>query len=100
MRDGPAAGLREIEPLRDEPVLSTYPYLEAARADFLARLGRWDESAAAYEEALLLAGNGVESTFLPTPAGRRTRPPALLSATTAPGTRHTAAASRVARRWA
>jgi RNA polymerase sigma-70 factor, ECF subfamily len=45
-------------------VLSTYPYLEAARADFLARIGRWDESVAAYEEALLLAGNGVESRFL------------------------------------
>ncbi|WP_404387274.1 RNA polymerase sigma factor [Humibacillus xanthopallidus] len=64
LRDGPAAGLHEIERLRDEPALATYPYLEAARADFLARLGRWDESAAAYEEALLLAGNGVESTFL------------------------------------
>jgi RNA polymerase sigma-70 factor, ECF subfamily len=64
LRDGPAAGLREIEALRDEPVLSTYPYLEAARADFLTRLGRWDESVVAYEEALLLAGNGVESAFL------------------------------------
>ena len=64
LRDGPAAGLREIEPLRDEPVLSTYPYLEAARADFLARLGRWDEAGVAYEEALLLAGNAVESAFL------------------------------------
>ena len=64
LRDGPDAGLREMEPLRDEPVLATYPYLEAARGDFLARLCRWEESAVAYEEALLLAGNGVEGAFL------------------------------------
>ena len=64
LRDGPDAGLREMEPLRDEPVLATYPYLEAARGDFLARLCRWEDSAVAYEEALLLAGNGVEGAFL------------------------------------
>jgi RNA polymerase sigma-70 factor (ECF subfamily) len=69
MRDGPAAGLAALEPLRDEPALATYGYLSAARADFLRRLGRWDEAQAAYEEALALCGNDAERAFL---AGRLT----------------------------
>ena len=39
-RDGPEAGLAELSPLQDEPALSTYGYLSAARAEFLNRLGR------------------------------------------------------------
>ncbi|SEG72881.1 RNA polymerase, sigma subunit, ECF family [Actinacidiphila yanglinensis] len=66
-RDGPRAGLDALAPLLDEPALATYGYLSAARADFLRRLERWAPAAAAYEEALALAGNDVERVFL---AGR------------------------------
>ncbi len=62
--DGPAAGLEALEKLGDEPRLATYRYLAAARADFLARLGRDKESRSAYEEALMLTDNEVERRFL------------------------------------
>jgi RNA polymerase sigma-70 factor, ECF subfamily len=67
MRDGPEAGLSELQALLDEPALATYPYLAAARAHFLRGLGRWSDAACAYEEALALTENTVERTFL---AGR------------------------------
>ncbi|PXY27383.1 RNA polymerase sigma factor [Prauserella muralis] len=63
-RDGPQAGLAALAPLLDAPALATYPYLSAARADFLRRLGRRDEAATAYEEALAMTGNEVERAFL------------------------------------
>ncbi|MGP3916028.1 RNA polymerase sigma factor [Nonomuraea sp. 10N515B] len=63
-RDDPRAGLAALAPLLDEPVLATYGYLSAARADFLRRLGRWQEAIAAYEEALAMTGNDVERAFL------------------------------------
>ncbi|WP_250007342.1 RNA polymerase sigma factor [Actinoplanes sp. M2I2] len=63
-RDGPQAGLDALEPLTAEPALATYTYLSAARADFLRRLGRRAEAAAAYEEALTLTDNEVERAFL------------------------------------
>jgi RNA polymerase sigma-70 factor (ECF subfamily) len=64
LADGPAAGLAELEPLGSEPALATYAYLPAARADFLRRLGRYDEAAVAYAEAALLTDNDVERAFL------------------------------------
>jgi len=64
LADGPAAGLAELEPLGREPALATYAYLPAARADFLRRLGRYDEAATAYAEAALLTDNDVEREFL------------------------------------
>ena len=64
LADGPAAGLAELEPLGSEPALATYAYLPAARADFLRRLGRYDEAATAYAEAALLTDNDVEQAFL------------------------------------
>ena len=64
LADGPAAGLAELEPLGREPALATYAYLPAARADFLRRLGRYDEAAAAYAEAALMTDNDVERAFL------------------------------------
>jgi RNA polymerase sigma-70 factor (ECF subfamily) len=54
--------LREIDDLA--PELAGYPYLPAARADVLARLGRSEEAAAAYDEALDLTVNPVEQRFL------------------------------------
>ncbi|MDQ6687736.1 MAG: RNA polymerase sigma factor [Actinomycetota bacterium] len=64
MADGPEVGLSELAPLMAEPALATYPYLAAARADFLRRLGRNTEAVAAYGEALLLTANSVEATYL------------------------------------
>ena len=61
---GPQAGLDALDELGGEPALATYGYLAAARADFLARLGRSDEARAAYEEALMLTENAVERSFL------------------------------------
>jgi RNA polymerase sigma-70 factor (ECF subfamily) len=61
---GPAAGLAALEPLATEPQLAGYGYLPAARAAFLAELGRIAEARDAYEEAILLTGNAVEREFL------------------------------------
>ena len=61
---GPAAGLAALDPLGAEPLLATYPYLAATRADFLRRLGRTAEARSAYEEALVLTENEVERRFL------------------------------------
>ncbi|MDP9492090.1 MAG: RNA polymerase sigma factor [Actinomycetota bacterium] len=44
--------------------LENYHLLHAARADLLRRLGRLDEAAAAYRQALTLATNPVERAFL------------------------------------
>jgi RNA polymerase sigma-70 factor (ECF subfamily) len=44
--------------------LDGYSYLPAARADLLRRLGRYDEAAASYEEALALTENAAERRFL------------------------------------
>jgi RNA polymerase sigma-70 factor (ECF subfamily) len=62
--EGPAAGLDALERLATEPLLASYSYLAAARADFLRRLGRLAEARLAYEEALLLNENSVEREFL------------------------------------
>ena len=64
MADGPAAGLRALDELADEPQLAGYVYLPAARADFLRRLGETERAAAAYREALAIADNAVERDFL------------------------------------
>jgi RNA polymerase sigma factor (sigma-70 family) len=64
VRDGPPAGLDALDLLSAEPALATYPYLSAARADFLRQLGRWTAAAEAYEEAIALSANDVERRFL------------------------------------
>uniref|UniRef100_UPI003F496467 RNA polymerase sigma factor n=1 Tax=Nonomuraea bangladeshensis TaxID=404385 RepID=UPI003F496467 len=64
LRDGPQAGLAALDPMLAEPALATYGYLSAARADFLRRLGRWEEADAAYAEALAMTDNLVERAFL------------------------------------
>jgi RNA polymerase sigma-70 factor (ECF subfamily) len=62
--DGPAAALAEVEALAAGGRLAGYRYLHATRADLLQRLGRDAEAAAAYREALELAGNAAEQEFL------------------------------------
>jgi RNA polymerase sigma-70 factor (ECF subfamily) len=61
---GPQAGLAALDELATEPLLATYGYLAATRADFLRRLGRVDDARLAYEEALALTDNEVERRFL------------------------------------
>jgi RNA polymerase sigma-70 factor (ECF subfamily) len=61
---GPRAGLDALAPLEQEPQLARYPYLAAARADFLRRLGRLPEARDAYEEALVFTDNAAERAFL------------------------------------
>nr|WP_243757927.1 DUF6596 domain-containing protein [Allobranchiibius sp. GilTou38] len=60
---GPDTGLAALEPLLADPALATYTYLPAARADMLRRLGRFEEAAAGYREAMLLTANDVEARF-------------------------------------
>ena len=57
---GPARALAVIENLE----LPGYHLLPATRADLLARLGRIPEALAAYDEAIALATNHTERTFL------------------------------------
>jgi RNA polymerase sigma factor (sigma-70 family) len=57
---GPAAALAVLDDVR----LGGYHLLPATRADLLARLGRNDEAAAAYDEAIALTGNDTERAFL------------------------------------
>jgi RNA polymerase sigma-70 factor, ECF subfamily len=67
MADGPAAGLAAVDSLASSGALSGYYLLAATRADLLRRLGRRDEAAAAYREAMAQAPTAVEKNFL----GRR-----------------------------
>lgn len=63
-RDGPVAGLKELEPLIENPALRTYPYLSATRADLLRRLDRVPEAVRAYQEAIRLTENDIERSYL------------------------------------
>ncbi|WP_416900821.1 RNA polymerase sigma factor [Micromonospora echinospora] len=60
--DGPGTGLAEVDRLAG--VLDGYHAFHAARADLLRRLGRGDESRAAYDRAIALAGNPAERAYL------------------------------------
>jgi RNA polymerase sigma-70 factor (ECF subfamily) len=64
MADGPAAGLAIVEELDAGGLLADYHLLPATRADFLRRLGRLQEAAAAYRQALELAATEPEQRFL------------------------------------
>ena len=63
-RDGPAAGLMELDALAGAPELAAYHLLPATRADFLRRLGRAAEASAAYRAAYDLAPTGADRRFL------------------------------------
>jgi RNA polymerase sigma-70 factor (ECF subfamily) len=64
MADGPAAGLALVDALAAAGTLAGYHLLAATRADLLRRLGRWDEAARAYREALALASTDAERRYL------------------------------------
>jgi RNA polymerase sigma-70 factor, ECF subfamily len=67
MAEGPEAGLELVMRLQASGELAGYYLLPATRADLLRRLGREQEAAAAYREALELAPTEAERRFL----GRR-----------------------------
>ncbi|SDR89001.1 RNA polymerase sigma factor [Actinopolymorpha singaporensis] len=71
MVSGPARALAEVEELGRDGRLAGYQYLSAIRADLLQRLGRVDEAAAAYRQALESTTNEAERDFL---AGRLASP--------------------------
>ncbi len=60
MRDGPPAGLRELNELND----ADHPLVGAARADLLRRAGRLHAAASAYRAAIDRSGNEVERAYL------------------------------------
>jgi RNA polymerase sigma-70 factor, ECF subfamily len=62
--EGPAAGLRILDAVAGDPRLGRTHQLAATRADLLRRLGRRDEAAAAYREALALVATAPERAFL------------------------------------
>ena len=61
---GPSAGLSLVEALEASGQLAGYHLLPATRADFLRRLGRAPEAAAAYASALELASTDAERRYL------------------------------------
>jgi RNA polymerase sigma-70 factor (ECF subfamily) len=60
--DGPEVALAAVDRL--QPRLAGYHAYHAARADLLRRLGRGEESRAAYDKAIALAGNTAETAHL------------------------------------
>jgi RNA polymerase sigma-70 factor (ECF subfamily) len=64
MAEGPEAGLELVSRLQASGELPGYHLLPATRADLLRRLGRDQEAAAAYREALELAPTDAERRFL------------------------------------
>lgn len=64
MRDGPAAGLAEIDRVLAGGELDDYHWAHAARADLCRRLGRTGEARAAYARALELVSQAPERRFL------------------------------------
>ena len=64
MRDGPAAGLAEIDHISQEEELMGYFWFYSAQADLYRRLGKTEEAEAAYHHALGLAHLEPERRFL------------------------------------
>ena len=64
MRDGPEAGLAQIETLLAQGELANYYLAHSARADMYRRLGNADEARSAYQRALALTQQEPERQFL------------------------------------
>ena len=60
--DGPEVALAAVDRLEDQ--LAGYHLYHATRADLLRRLGRSQQSRAAYDKAIELAGNSAETAYL------------------------------------
>jgi RNA polymerase sigma-70 factor (ECF subfamily) len=64
MRDGPDAGLAQLDQLLAEGELDGYQLAHAARADFCRRLGRHKDARDAYQRAIKLTAQGPARRFL------------------------------------
>jgi len=64
MRDGPEAGLAQIDAALEHGELANYYLAHSARADMYRRLGRTSEARASYEKALALTQQEPERQFL------------------------------------
>jgi RNA polymerase sigma-70 factor (ECF subfamily) len=62
MADGPVAGLALVDALGGE--LAGYRHVQATRADLLRRLGRREDAAEAYREAMEMTESDAERRFL------------------------------------
>ncbi|HEX6587425.1 MAG TPA: RNA polymerase sigma factor [Longimicrobiales bacterium] len=64
MADGPAAALRLVDALAEEPALRGYHLLPSVRGDLLERLERHEEARAEFEKAAALTSNEREKALL------------------------------------
>jgi RNA polymerase sigma-70 factor, ECF subfamily len=64
MRDGPEAGLTQIDAVLEHGELENYYLAHSARADMCRRLGRTAEARSSYERALALTQQEPERQFL------------------------------------
>lgn len=64
MINGPEEALRQVEQVEAGGQLARYPYLPAIKADLLRRLGRTEQAAAAYRDAVQLTANDAERAYL------------------------------------
>jgi RNA polymerase sigma-70 factor, ECF subfamily len=64
MRDGPQAGLAQIDAVLEHGELANYYLAHSARADMFRRLGRTAEAKSSYEKALALTQQEPERQFL------------------------------------
>ena len=64
MRDGPEAGLAQIDAVLEHGELANYYLAHSARAEMYRRLGRTAEARASYEKALSLTQQEPERQFL------------------------------------
>ncbi len=64
MRDGPEAGLAQIDAVLEQGELANYYLAHSARADMYRRLGRTAEARSSYEKALALTQQEPERQFL------------------------------------
>jgi RNA polymerase sigma-70 factor (ECF subfamily) len=64
MRDGPEAGLAQIDAVLEHGEMANYYLAHSARADMYRRLGRTAEARSSYEKALALTQQEPERQFL------------------------------------
>jgi RNA polymerase sigma-70 factor, ECF subfamily len=64
MRNGPSAGLQQVDAILARGDLSDYHLAHAARADLCRRLGRVSEAKDSYQRALAIAKQEPERRFL------------------------------------
>jgi RNA polymerase sigma-70 factor, ECF subfamily len=76
MADGPAAGLELVDALAEAGTLTGYHLLPATQADLLRRLGRREEAAGSYRQALELAVTEAERRYLSRRLAEVSTPPA------------------------